>query len=135
MLLSPSQYLPKEELRYSNFPDIYPLLDKINEFQTLIEPFIAAVSDYDTGTAEYIFVSISDLQTALNLSYEITDVLGRADNVCYEVLLPIRDAQQSINELVFSYLYERSPVVLDKEKTNLQQLNSITTSPTSNTPT
>lgn len=130
MLLSPSQYLPKEEMKYSNYPDVYSILDKINQFQSKMEPVIAAVNDYDSGVADFIYVNVSDLITLRSLGFDITDFLGRSANVCYEVLLPVRDAIQSLNELIFSYQYEKSPVVLDKEKTNLQQINNVTNSST-----
>lgn len=133
MLLSTSQYLPSEALKFSNYPELYTVLDSLNQFQTMLNPIMLAVSDYDSGVEDYIYVDISALRAAINLSFTITDVLGRATNVCFDVLLPIRDAQEALNELIFSYQYEKSPVVLDRDKTNLQRINNVSTQTTINT--
>lgn len=133
MLLSTSQYLPSEEVKFSNYPELYTVLTSLTQFQTMLNPIMLAVSDYDSGAEDYIYLNISDVQAALNLSFTITDILGRASNVCFDVLLPIRDAQEGLNELIFSYKYEKSPIVLDRDKTTLQQLNNVYTQTTINT--
>lgn len=124
MLMSPTHYLPSEELKYSNYPELYELADKLDQYQTLLEPIIAAVNDYDLGTTDGIYVNIAEVINVRDLSFDISDTLGSAPNICYDVLIPIRDTQESLNELIFSYQYEKAPVVFDQQRTDMKRLTS-----------
>lgn len=125
MLMSLTHYLPSEELKYSNFPELYELSDKIKEFQKSVEPIVTAISDYDMGTADGIYVNIAEVERVRELSFDLTDTLGAAPKVCYDVLMPIRDAQEALNELIFSFHYEKAPVVYDKQRTDMKRLNEV----------
>jgi hypothetical protein len=127
MEMSPTHYLPSEVLNYANFPEVLEQAEKINQFQKLLEPIMLAVSAYDLGTTDGIYVNIADVTRTRDLSYEISDILGMAPNVCYDVLIPIREAQESLNELIFSFQYEKVPVVFDKQRTDMQHLNDVVT--------
>jgi hypothetical protein len=124
-LMSATHYLPSEELKYSNYPEIYEIQTKIDEFQERIEPVVIAISDYDMGTRDAIYVNIAEVERILSLSYDITDTLGAAENVCYDILLPLRSSQEALHELIFSFKYEKSPVVMDIQRTEMKRLNNV----------
>lgn len=124
-LMSPTHYLPSEEVKYSNYPELYEVMDKIRAFQAMLEPIMLATYEYDEGMADAIYVNAAEVERVLSLSYEITDFLGIAPNVCYEFVLPIREAQESLHELLFSFKYERAPIVLDRQRTEMRRLGNI----------
>jgi hypothetical protein len=124
-MMPSTQYLPSEVIQYSNFPELYQLKDKISDFQKAIVPIMNAISEYDLGQTDCIYVNIAEVQRVRDMSFDITEVLGMAPNVCYDMLLNFRDAQEALNELIFSFQYEQIPVVVDKQRTAMKELNSV----------
>jgi hypothetical protein len=124
-MMPSTQYLPSEVIQYSNFPELYQLKDKISDFQKAIVPIMTAISEYDLGQTDCIYVNIAEVQRVRDMSFDITEVLGMAPNVCYDMLLNFRDAQEALNELIFSFQYEQIPVVVDKQRTAMKELNSV----------
>jgi hypothetical protein len=124
-MMSSTHYLPSEVLQYSNYPEVHDLKDKIALFQSNAVPVMSALSDYDTGIEPYIYVNIAEVIKLRDLAFELSDILGAAPKVCYDVLLPIRDAQEALNELIFSFQYEKVPVVVDRQRNAMQELNAV----------
>jgi len=102
-LLENSQQSPKEEFKYANFPEVAVLEDQLITFFTYVEEVNSAVSAFQSREADKVYLNIAELQTALDNSYSITDVLGRADNVCFDLLMNIRDIQENLLEILYSY--------------------------------
>lgn len=127
MLMNPTHYLPSEVLQYSNYPEVYELGSKIDQFQKGLEPIMLAVSAFDMGVENGIYVNIAEVERVRALSFEISEVLGSAPKVCYDILLPVREAQEALNELIFSFHYERVPMVFDKQRTDMKRLNLVVT--------
>lgn len=116
-------YLTNEELKFANYPEVYELSNKLDEFQRLLEPIMFAVYQFDEGMTDGIYVNIAEVERTRDLSYELTDTLGTAPKVCFDILIPLRDAQESLNELIFSFKYEKVPVVMDKQRNAMKTLN------------
>lgn len=125
MLMDAVYYLPSEEFKYTNYPEVFGIMDKINSFTSSLEPIMLAVSDYDQGETDGIYVNIAEVERIREVSFEISEILGLAPKVCYDILLPIREAQEALNELIFSFKFEEVPVVFDIQRTDLQTLNNV----------
>lgn len=105
-LLDKSQQNPKEEFKYSNFPEVAVIEDQLNHFFSYVEKVNSAVSAFQTRDADKVYVNIAELETELSKSFDMTDILGRADNVCFDLLLNMRDMQENLLEILYTYRSE-----------------------------
>ena len=102
-----------EELRYANYPEVAQVEDDLRTFLTYMETVQSAIAAYEDLETDKIILNMADLVRMLELSYSITDVLGRASRPCYDILIGLRDMQDSLHDIQFSYLSEGSRTVRD----------------------
>lgn len=103
-LLDPSQRSPHEEFQYSNYPEVAELEPKLNDLFTYLEFVTSAVSAFQENEADKIYLNVAEIDRKLDLIYEICDVLGRADNVCFDILMNVRSVQEILHEIKFAWL-------------------------------
>lgn len=120
MLMAKTHYLPHEELKPSNYPELVRLSSDIATLQSYAISVDRALFAYNEGTADRIDVDIVELRKAIEGCRDIGAVLGNAPNVCYDILMEIREMMLVFQDLVFSKErfgseYVGTPTVVDEE--------------------
>lgn len=113
--MSPTHYLPHEEITYANYPELLTVRPQLEDLQQRLEAIITAASEFEDGLADRIYLDISEVQKTLKLAYDISEVLGKAPRPCFDILTEIRDVQESLHEILFSNRYEGNEVVADPQ--------------------
>jgi hypothetical protein len=102
-ILPKSQRSPKEEFLYSNFPEVATVSADIGLIYTYAQKVQEAINAYNDRRAEKVYLNIAELRNVLETSHNVCDVLGRAPNVCYDILINIRAIQEGFNDLLYSH--------------------------------
>lgn len=110
-----SQMLPDEEYKYSNFPELAQVQDEMNTLRAYMETVFTAMSLFEERQEDRIYLNIAELKDMLDMTYRVTDILGRADNVCFDILMNLRTMQEYLHELLYSYRTEGNLYVSDRK--------------------
>jgi hypothetical protein len=84
--------------------------------EAYMEKVAISFGNYEEGVDDRIYLNATEMRNMRDLSFRITEVLGRAENVCYDVLLPIREFQTTLNEFIFSFDAQPNEIVVDKKQ-------------------
>lgn len=103
MKMEITHYLPHEELKISNYPELSKVENEISEIQVFAMRTNLALADYNEGRADRVDVDIEELRKHIELCRYVGDILGRSSNVCYDILMDIRAIQQGLHDLLFAY--------------------------------
>lgn len=101
MKMDDTHYLPSEELKMSNYPEVRQLEGDIEEIVKYAKLVDATVLAYNNGTVNKIDLDVVILQKMVDNCREVCRVLGRAPNVCYDILLELRNFQMNFQDLIF----------------------------------
>jgi 5'(3')-deoxyribonucleotidase len=96
-------YLPEEIIDFQNYPEVTGVLDSISAIQNYTMRVINALQDYTDGTLDKIDINVTDLQKYINLCRSVLDTLGHAPNVCYDLLMELRETQSVFQTLMYAY--------------------------------
>lgn len=102
-IMETTWYLPKERLYYTNYPEVHELLDQINDIEDYAKRVGVALNDYNSGTYNKIDVNIVTLQGYIDKCRSVTGTLGRAANVCFDLLIELRQIQTILQTIMFAY--------------------------------
>lgn len=103
MKMEITHYLPHEELKNSNYPELSKVESEISEIQVFAMRTNLAIADYNEGRADRIDIDIEELRKCIELCRYVGGTLGRSTNVCYDILMDIRGIQQGLHDLLFAY--------------------------------
>lgn len=101
MIMENTHYLPDEELKISNYPEVALVQDEIGLIMGYAMEADQAVFEYNEGLKDKIDLDVVDLQKAIERCRHVCDILGNAPKVCFDLLLEIRELQMSFQELVY----------------------------------
>jgi hypothetical protein len=93
--------LPNELPNYINFPEVRLQKDNITAVMSYSLTAQAALTDYNNGTYDRIDLNSDEIQSNIDLCRSICDVLGNANNVCFDVLLDVREIEKSLLKVLF----------------------------------
>lgn len=116
MILPKNHRSPKEEFLYSNFPEVLLIEDRLASLQAYAIKVQEAINAYNAQETDKIYLNVAELRKMLDMSFDITDILGMADNVCYDILTNVRSIQEGFNELIYAHLSSGNVVVSNKPK-------------------
>lgn len=94
-------YLPSEAVNYINYPELRtakPDIEAIMEYAMRVN---LAVADYDEARFDRIDVNMEEVQRNIELCRRVCETLGTAPKVCFDILLDIRDIQNTLQNLVY----------------------------------
>lgn len=103
MRMEITHYLPHEELKITNYPELSKVEAEIDMIQRHAVRVNQALGDYNEGRTDRVDVDITDIQRHIGLCRYVADVMGRASNVCYDVLMDLRSIQQGLHDILFAY--------------------------------
>lgn len=101
MRMEKTHYLPSEELKKNNYPEVVKVqadIDLIISYAMVVD---LAVMEYNEGLKDKIDVSIVELQKTIDRCRAVCEVLGKSSNVCFDVLLEIRTLQANFQDILF----------------------------------
>lgn len=101
MKMEAVHYLPHEELKGSNYPEVVSMSADIDAIQNFAKKVDQAVLAYNENVVDKVDLDVMEVQSFVNQCRKVCDVLGNAPNVCYDILLEIRALQMNFQELVF----------------------------------
>jgi hypothetical protein len=96
-----SYYLPNEQPNYINFPEVRQQKANIQAVMDYSLKAQAALADYNEGRYDRIDLNSDEIQSNIDLCRSINEVLGNANNVCYDVLLDIREIHKNLLKLMY----------------------------------
>ncbi len=94
-------YLPHELVNYTNYPELLTYRQDIEDLLNYSLTVHNALQDYNEGIYDRIDVNMEEVQNHITLCRTLSDVLGKAPRVCFDVLLEIRVIQEHLHKLVF----------------------------------
>lgn len=94
-------YLPSEQPNYINFPEVRTQKYNIQTVMSYSLTAQLALADYNSGRFDRIDLNTDEIQSNVDLCRSISDALGNAINVCYDVLLDVRTIQQNLQSLLY----------------------------------
>lgn len=101
MLMEKHHYLPYEELKVSNYPEVAQVLTDIDLIQTYAMTCDQAVLAYNEGTNDKIDLDAVELRREVDRCRRVCDLLGNAPIVCYDLLTEVRAFQMTFQDLLF----------------------------------
>ena len=119
MKMENTHYLPHEELKITNFPELSLVETELDDIQVYAMRTNLVMTDYTEGRKDKIDVDVEELRKHIALCRYVTDILGRAPNVCFDILMEIRAIQGALHDLLFAYNrfgneYVGTPSVIDE---------------------
>lgn len=119
MKMESTHYLPHEELKITNYPELSKVETELDDVQVFAMRTNLALTDYTEGRTDKIDVDVEELRKHITLCRYVTDVLGRAPNVCYDILIELRAIQGTLHDVLFAYNrfgdeYVGTPTVIDE---------------------
>ena len=102
-IMEATWYLPEEELQYRNYPEVHGVMDNINRLVYYAMSLSIVLDDYNNAVADRIDIDVVDLQKNITLCRSITDVLGNAPQVCFDLLMELRTIQDTMQTLLYAY--------------------------------
>lgn len=99
--LEAAYYLPKEITNTINFPELRTVAADVSQVVIYSNLAQLALSDYQSGKVNRINLNSDDLQSNVNTCRGICETLGKAPNVCYDILLSVRAIQMNLQNLIF----------------------------------
>jgi len=100
-VMSSTYYLPSEELRYRNYPEINTVLTDVNSIISYAKRVNIALVNYNSGAYDKIDVDTVALQNYIDLCRSVNAILGNATNVCYDLLVEIRALQTEFQTIMY----------------------------------
>jgi hypothetical protein len=94
-------YLPKEAVNFINFPELRTYkadIETIMEYALRVQ---TAVADYNEARYDRIDLNMEELHAHIDLCRTVCEALGSAPNVCFDILLEIRNIQQNLQNLAY----------------------------------
>lgn len=101
MKMETTHYLPHEELKASNYPEIANLMPDIQIIQTYAMTADQAVFAFNEGLVNKIDIDVTDMRKAVDKCRYVCNIIGTAENVCYDLLMELRAMQTNFQELIF----------------------------------
>lgn len=98
-----AHYLPHEVLKITNYPELSTVAKEIDAIRVFAMRLSILLADYNEGQADKISVDVEDLRSTIGLCRTVCDVLGRAPNVCFDVLAEIRTLQIAFHDVLFAH--------------------------------
>lgn len=94
-------YLPDEVLSLRNYPEVSSVTATVQEIMVYMAKVDSALVAYTSSTMDRIDLSITDLQKYVGLCRSVCTILGTSRNVCYDLLMEIREFQDILQDLAF----------------------------------
>jgi hypothetical protein len=102
MQMAETHYLPHEKLKGSNYPEVVKMATELELIQTFAMTVDQAVYMYNEGLQDKIDLDVVELRKNVDRCRTVCSTLGNAPNVCYDVLLEVREMQMNFQELLFA---------------------------------
>jgi hypothetical protein len=96
-------YLPKEELKLKNYPEVEAISSNIQALISYVMEVQKAIDNYSNNIADKVIIDIVSLKRYINAAEEITNILGNANNVCFDILVEIRQLQSVLQNILYIY--------------------------------
>lgn len=103
MKMEITHYLPHEELKITNYPELSMVESEIDAIQVFAMRTNLALADYNEGRKDKVDIDVEQLRKHIELCRYVTDILGRASNVCFDILMDIRQVQHALYDVLFAY--------------------------------
>lgn len=119
-MMEKTHYLTEEELNFTNYPAVAREWESIQELIRYNLEVHSAVSAYTEGKASKINLSEVDLRKYISLARRTLEIIGTATNVCFDVVMPLREIQYNMQEILygknaFGSLYVGAPGAVAEE--------------------
>ncbi|MNN36620.1 hypothetical protein D3C81_1505220 [compost metagenome] len=95
-IMDSTNYLPQEKLNYRNYPEVRDKQADINTLFAYALRVNEALISYNSGEFDKIDLNTNELETNITLCRSISETLGTAKNVCYDLLLELRVIQKNM---------------------------------------
>ena len=93
-------YLPDEVLNFVNYPETKDIAKDVGALIAYASKTTVALQAYTGGTSNRIDLSISELQKYVALCRSVCMIIGSAPNICYDLLVELREIQDVLQTLV-----------------------------------
>ncbi len=103
MKMESTHYLPHEELKITNYPELSKVEDDIDAIQVFTMRTNLALTEYNEGLKDKVDIDVQELRKHIELCRSVADILGRASNVCFDILMEIRAIQHGLYDVLFTY--------------------------------
>lgn len=94
-------YFPNKVVNYVNFPELRGQRENIQAILDYSLRAQVALADYNEARYDRIDLNMEELQANITLCRSVSDALGLASNVCFDILLEIRSVQEMLQQLVY----------------------------------
>jgi predicted KAP-like P-loop ATPase len=118
-------YLPEEALYFRNYPEVASVMPQLEDILAYAMRVNNAIIDYNSRVFDKIDVDVVALKRYINLCRATAEVLGRANNVCFDLLVELREIQNVFQTVM--YLRNRYGSKYVGKPTNVTEVDTSST--------
>jgi len=114
MIMDSVFYLPQEMPSLYNYPELEIVKEDLLNILSYSIKTDAEIKKYENNEVEQIELGLKELTNYIELCRQVCEVLGKANNVCFDVLLEVRNIQDSLQQTRYLYNNHREKYFLSE---------------------